>query len=72
MGKTGKGRNGKGAEIGKAMLYRDALLRIGVTTTEKRIFDEVCRTLGFETVGDLLAAAKRRWIFRIERDGSRG
>ena len=68
--RTAKGA--KGADGGKAMLYRDALLRIGITTTEKRIFDEVCRTLGFETVGDMLAAAKRRRIFRIESDGRGG
>ena len=60
--KSGKGRKASG---GKTMVYRDALLRIGVSTTDKRIFDEVCRTLGFGCVGELLAAASRRRIFRI-------
>lgn len=66
MGKAEKGRNGKGAEIGKAMLYRDALLRIGISTTEKRVFNAVCDALGLASVEDLMSAAKRRRIYRLE------
>jgi hypothetical protein len=66
MGKTARGRKGKGAEIGKAMLYRDALLRIGISTTEKRVFNAVCDALGLASVEDLMSAAKRRRIYRLE------
>jgi hypothetical protein len=60
-------RNGGGnADGGKAMRYRDALLRIGISTTEKRVFNAVCDALGLASVEDLMAAAKRRRIYRLE------
>ena len=56
-------------ENGKTVAYRDMLFRIGITTGEKRIFEAVCRTLGFTSADDLVEAARRRGLAKLETDG---
>lgn len=64
---TGKAASARKAA--KANAYRTALLRIGISTGEKRTFEAVRLTLGYKNAGEMLAAARKMRIARLDPDG---